>query len=581
MAIYKLEDILEKTGASVSDITSVSNKVESDNNAGVWEKISNSVKKAGSNIAESFQGRVEGLVDRGMSGQGAGSTVLQTLGATAGVAGDIVGEGINLATFGKIPQIIEAGSKLVPDFIANAGADAVIAYEDWKSANPEQAANLEATTNIVLTAPVGSIAKTGAQGVKTAAGAVTRGVGAATGAVADVARPVLETAGSAAKTIGNATKTIGNAAAMAAEGATRIPGRLATNVAEQAATKAAIKELPTKIAQRAVQDGIDIIDTKQLYEIPTAQKPMVKKLVTSVQDFAAGKTKVNPIEEVGKPIVEKIKVLNSQKGKIGKQLGEVADNLGDVTKPELETAVFNSMTKVPGLQGLKMAEDGLDFADTSLASSLSAADQSVINEAFMNATKGGTGKAAHLYRQELFEILGGKKKSLANITDTQERALEAIRKGLSDVLEIKNPQYKKLSSQYRAVVQPLNDLNKLLKSQGLDQDLLNMSAALLARRLTSNAASNPQIRQILRSMDKVTLKGKTLPKVEMLQDVYNILDKYYNIEGGTTLQGQVGRAVSKSLNAKDLVTSAITENIGVTPAVQRKALEDMLKEIFK
>lgn len=573
MAIYKLEDILEKTGASVSDITSVSNKVESDNNAGVWEKISNSVKKAGSNIAESFQGRVEGLVDRGMSGQSAGSTVLQTLGATAGVANDIVGEGVNLVTGGAIPKLLQKGAETFPG-VADAGKSVIEAYTAWKDQNPEAAANLESAVNIASLFPIGAGAKVGAQGVKSAAGATARGVGAATGAAGGVARQVLETAGSAAK-------TIGNAATMAAEGAARIPGRLATNVAEQAATKAAIKELPTRVAQKAVQDGIDIIDTKQLYQIPTAQKPMVKKLVSSVQDFAAGKTKVNPIEEVGKPIVAKIKVLNSQKGKIGQKLGEVADNLGDVTKPELETAVFNSMTKVPGLNGLKIAEDGLDFADTSLASSLSAADQSVINEAFMNATKGGTGKAAHLYRQELFEILGGKKKSLANITDTQERALEAIRKGLSDVLETKNPQYKKLSSQYRAVVQPLNDLNKLLKSQGLDEDLLNMSAALLARRLTSNAASNPQIRQILRAMDKVTLKGKTLPNVEMLQDVYNILDKYYNIEGGTTLQGQVGRAVSKSLNAKDLVTSAITENIGVTPAVQRKALEDMLKEIFK
>lgn len=577
MAIYKLEDILEKTGASVSDITSLSAKVESDNNTGVWEKISNSVKKAGSNIAESFQGRVEGLVDRGMSGQGAGSTLLQTLGATAGVAGDIAGEAINTATGGLIPKAIEAGSKLVPDFISNAGADIVLAYQDWKSSNPEAAANLESATNIASVVPIGAVAKSGTQaaasGLKTAAATTARAVGTGVDAAANIARPVLETAGTAAR-------TVGNAATMAVEGASRIPGRLATNVAEQTAVKEAIKELPTKVAQKAVKDGIDIIDAKQLYEIPTPQKPMVKKLVDSVKNFAEGKTKINPAEEVGKPIVAKIKVLNSQKGKIGQQLGEVADNLGTVTKPELETAVFDSMTKVPGLNGLKIAEDGLDFADTSLASSLSAADQSVISEAFVNATKGGTGKSAHLYRQELFEILGGKKKSLSNMTDTQERALEAIRKGLSNVLETKNPQYKKLSAQYRAVVQPLNDLNKLLKAQGLDDDLLNMSAALLARRLTSNAASNPQIRQILRSMDKVTLKGKTLPNVEMLQDVYNILDKYYNIEGGTTLQGQVGRAVSKSLNAKDLVTSAITENIGITPAVQRKALENMLAEIL-
>ena len=36
----------------------------------------------------------------------------------------------------------------------------------------------------------------------------------------------------------------------------------------------------------------------------------------------------------------------------------------------------------------------------------------------------------------------------------------------------------------------------------IDEDILDMSAGLLARRLTSNSASNPKIRLLLRQLDE-------------------------------------------------------------------------------
>jgi len=39
----------------------------------------------------------------------------------------------------------------------------------------------------------------------------------------------------------------------------------------------------------------------------------------------------------------------------------------------------------------------------------------------------------------------------------------------------------------------------------------------------------------LRNLDKVT-GGKTTESVEAMQDLYNILDKYYNIAGKTGLK---------------------------------------------
>jgi len=524
-------------------------------------------------IRERQQARSQELAGRIEAGQGIGSTALQTAGQVVALGGDIIGEGINKVTGGLIPKAIEAGSKLVPDFIANAGADAILGYENWKESNPEAAANLEATANLASLVPAGTLAKGGVRAGQTAGRAATEAVSGVVTAARETAAPVLSS-------VSGAARGVADAATLAAEGVSRIPARISTNVAEKVATREAIQALPTKVARTAVQDGIDLKDVKNLYSIPEAQKTQVKPLVDAVKKFANGDTTANPIEIIGKPIVDKLKTLEGQRVKIGEQLGEVANNLGVVTKPELSDAVIARLQAVPGLQGLTLKNGKLNFTNTSIASTLSKSDQSAIQEALQNATKWGNDKKAHLYRQELFEILGGKKKSLANITDTQEKGLEAIRQGLSDVLETKNGAYKTLSSQYRAVVQPLSSMRKLLKAEGLDEDLLDLSAALIARRLTSNAPSNPAIRQILRSMDKVVIKGKTLPNTELLQDVYNILDRYYNIEGGTTLQGQFNRALTKSRNAKDFVVDSIVDVAGKTPAVQQKAIEDVLTEIF-
>jgi hypothetical protein len=123
---------------------------------------------------------------------------------------------------------------------------------------------------------------------------------------------------------------------------------------------------------------------------------------------------------------------------------------------------------------------------------------------------------------------------------------------------------------------------KLNKLAGATEDILNMDAGLLARRLTSNAGSNPEIRNLLRLLDKATKKaGKTAINVENLQDFYNILDKYYDIAGKTTLQGQVQRGFEKGSGIIDTVFKNVKKFGGETDAVRTKAIEDALNEILR
>jgi len=286
---------------------------------------------------------------------------------------------------------------------------------------------------------------------------------------------------------------------------------------------------------------------------------------------------------VGKPIVQRIKTLESKSAEVGAKLGKAADNLGLVTQPELFDPVLNGLKRVRGLEGLSIDSKGvLDFRNTVLASAETAGDRKAIQSIFTQAIKGGSGKSKHLLRQELFEVLGGKKKALTAITDTQSKAYQAIRQALSDVLDGKSAGYKALNKEYATLQGPIRDMKKLLKLPGeTDEDLVNMSAGLLARRLTSMAPSNPQIRGILRALDQVTkTKGLTTTSVETLQDFYNILDKYYNITGKTGFQGQTKAAIDAS-SIKGIVAGVVKKSVGQSDAVRRKAVEDVLNEVFK
>lgn len=115
----------------------------------------------------------------------------------------------------------------------------------------------------------------------------------------------------------------------------------------------------------------------------------------------------------------------------------------------------------------------------------------------------------------------------------------------------------------------------------VEEDILDMSAGLLARRLTSFAKSNPEIRSVLNALDKaVKSKGKTLVNTENLQDFYNILDKYYDIAGKTSLQGQVGAGIEKASSVKDLIVGKLRDVAGESKAVKDKVLKDLFDDIL-
>lgn len=551
------------------------------------------IKEVGTGIKEDILSRGDKLneiLDAQAAGeQGFGSSVLQAGTTFLGAVGDVVGRGVvgagklltSQKTEDRLRSTIEgAAVKIieipeVQQFVQD--------YEVLKKEDPVKARNAVALAeggefllNFVGLKLATQGTRAATQGTRAAFQGARRGLVSAGRTTTEAVREGTE------RLIRDASEPLARVRQAVAPLET-IPGRIRTNIQSAKETEKSIRGLPIKEAQIAVRDGVDIADTRAISNIVPKNKKIAKELFDQVRKLSGGDKKANPIEVVGRPMVNGIKKLESLRKSIGAKLGAVADKLGTVTKKEATDKIFTRLRNVPGLGELTLNDKGLlNFRNTVLTTIETARDRKVIQSIFTQATKGGSGKQKHLLRQELFEKLRGAKRSLQEITDTQEKAFEAIRRGLADLLETKSSSYKKLNKEFAKVADPLTDLRKIMKDLGVDEDLLKIKAGLLARRLTSNAPSNPQIRAILRKMDDV-LRGKIgiEGKMEEIQELYNILNRYYDIAGGTTFQGLTTAGIERARGVGELISDRVRGLLGQTDEVKQKALEDLINKLLK
>lgn len=358
--------------------------------------------------------------------------------------------------------------------------------------------------------------------------------------------------------------------------------RAAINIAAKKAEQAAIAALP-EIGQKAVRSGIAVQDVDTILGAAESERAAFKNLAKTAKEYAVNRSTKDPAELVGQEFRKRITALESEQGNVGQKLGQLAKDIPSNAVDKVKTNVLEAMNDVPGLKGIRLDEKGLlDFTDTTLSGSLTKADRKVLQQAF-NDLSGRNPLQLHKLRQELFEVLGGKKSAKVVLTETQEKGLEAIRKGLSDVLDAANPGYKSLNTEYARVSNTLKGIRKYFKNvAGADVDILDEAAGKLARRLTSNAPSAPEIRQLIRDTEKIlSEKGvKFDVSVDSMQNFLNMLNRYYDIAAETGLAGQVKLGIGEiPTTMTGLITTGIkkaAEPFLQTKAVQQKAFEDLL-----
>ena len=510
-------------------------------------------------------------------------TGVQTFGSIVGGAGDIIGAGLVTGAKALLSDEVEAAIvDKASDFLKTSAGQAGLAaasagfeaYQEWKGQNPRFARNLESVVNIGSLFPAGKAAQLG---VRTAKGAVATG--------ARVTREAAETATTTVARGAEAAEQAGKAVAAAGEGAIstarRVPGRVTANIERRAQTRELVKNLP-KETREAVENGVSVRDARIVQDATLPEKEIMKNMTNAAEEYATNRRATDPSEFVGREVQNRIRQADELRAKIGQKQGEAVAKLGSQPIGDVAESVLIRLRRVAGLRGIKLADDGtLDFADTTLSGALTKADRGIIKRAFDDLVDRNASQL-HLMRQELFENLGGKKRAMVQYTDTQEQGLEAIRAGIADSLGGVSKQYKKLNLEYRTAVAPLQRMRKFYKnlSEGVTEDILEQRSAILARRLTSNAASAQELSDIFNQLETVLKNAghKIDVNIEILQDYLNVLNNYFDIVAETGLAGQV-RTGLRGVGTRDILGGIVgkaEEFIGVTRDVQQKALKKLL-----
>ena len=401
-------------------------------------------------------------------------------------------------------------------------------------------------------------------------GALGAGLGGALGGAIPAISPAISLARTGASKVAGSPIVSGTGEVLKSAGRTlkTIPENIATNVGEMQAKESLIKALPSVAGQNAVRKGLDVADATTLQN--AIKTPEAKTLIETVKNYATGKSKVSPFEVVGKPIVERLKAIDNQVKGYAAELDTVAQGLKG------QSVNDNSMIKgavADGLDKLRISvtDDGLDFVGSSLEGVGNSGN--IVNNVFKRIQSAADAFDLHNLKKYIdANISYGKR--VEGLDAGAERLLKTWRKVVDDTLDTQFPAYNKVNTELSKRISPLEDLKGLLKNtDGLDTDLLNQKAGIIARRITSAAASNPEIKQVLRNLDSFTSsQGKTLGSIENLQDLYNILNKYYDIAPKTGFQNLVKQGVGDATGLYDEVASKVKGFAGSTNATRQKAL---------
>lgn len=404
------------------------------------------------------------------------------------------------------------------------------------------------------------------------------GVGALKTVAGATAKTVASEAKQTASTIANSPIVSGTGEVIKAAGRTlkSIPENVAVNVGEMQAKEAAIKAIPSVTGQKAVRKGLDLADATTLQK--AIQTPEAKNLIQTIKNYAAGDKSVSPFEVVGKPIVNRLKTLDTQVKQYATQLDSVAQDLkgislADVSK--IDTAVMEGLNKLQ----IGVKKGGLDFVGSSLEGVGNSG--TIVSNVYKRLQTATDAFDLHNLKKYIdANVSYGKR--LEGLDAGAERLLKTWRKSIDDTLDNQFEVYNKVNTELAKRISPLEDLKGILKNaDGLDTDLLREKAGIIARRITSAAASNPEIKQVLRNLDSFTSTGgKTLGKIENLQDLYNVLNKYYDIAPKTGFQNLVKEGVNSPIGIVDQATEAVKGFAGTTNATRQKALEDYLTELL-
>jgi len=363
--------------------------------------------------------------------------------------------------------------------------------------------------------------------------------------------------------------------------ATGLPERLEINIKVKQEARKAFNELPP-VEKKAVTQGILVRDANLINTSSDGNKIVMREILDSAKKFESNRlSSARPSAVLGTEFRKRLTGLKDEVSKAGKAMGEMVKDIPKTSVTGVKESVLKRMKEVLGLSELKLVNGKLNFTDTTLAGSLTASDRRIIQSVFDDLANKNAFQL-HQLRRELFEDLGGRKLSGLKLTETQEKGVNAIRKGIADILEGVSPKYKATNQSYTQLAEMQKNIKKMFGdvAEG-GEDIFDAKSSILLRRLTSNTKSGQDIASLIKEVeDLLKVKGINFDTdIGALQEFVNIINRYYDVAGDTSLLGilRTKDIPLKPSSAIAKVLEGVIDAGSITDDTAKQAIDDLLK----
>lgn len=335
-------------------------------------------------------------------------------------------------------------------------------------------------------------------------------------------------------------------------------------------------------AHRAVASGVPLRKVKVATQSTPEESKLLNTIVDEFERYAKGESFEDPRGPVGEALRTTVKAAADLADERGSLLGEAAEELqGKPLRAKLK--VLDRLHKVPGLKGLRIDNTGdLDFSHTNMKTPATQPQRNAINKMF-HAITGEDAGGLHMLREEIYQVQGGAKAAQVPMTETEDRAMEAIRQGIADAIEEISEKYRELNKDYAKIASPLSEIRKGWKGyKYAEGDILNARGAQIIKGLTGESGAGLKTEAALESLQKeLTKAGKPSPyNFKRIQEILNEIAKHYDLVKETGAEGVVTSGVGRGIRgtigkAIDFAVGAISK----TPELEKQALIDLIRSL--
>jgi len=407
-------------------------------------------------------------------------------------AGQVVGAGLQTAAI-PAAALITGGGSLLGQAAAGAGVGYLF---DVGSDLIEQKSAAETITPGVGTL-AGMVAPPALRGI---GAGLNKGTGFIVGAAKRGASAVRDTG-------------LGQVAGELLERVPRAVGRGVDKVAEAKARAERLKTATPEV-QTAIKSGLDDVVIDAVEQADDATKEAYKRMVEIAEQPRSGlRPATRPESVAGEVVSDQYTILDSQRKEVGKQIGEVVDELSKQKGAVDVLPAQRTMRDILRQNGILPDASGtLKFEGTKYTP----AQRTVIQQLYKLATEGGEQLTprqvynkdqlfSQLQRETRFSDVGD---VIIDVPEGSMSLFRAFRNVYSSQLDQIAPEIASLNKQYRQLKILEDDLEKSIVKSGNFETTKGVDPAEFAqtnlRRLFSDAQSAADYRQIYDNLDAVT-----------------------------------------------------------------------------